>query len=397
MNELNEHYRLLLGLDSNWKVQQVNLSLEERQVDIFLEFVARSVVCPECGAECGKHDQAPERTWRHLDTMQFETTLRARLPRCACPKCGVRTVAIPWAGRHSRFTLMFEAFAIQVLQACSNVKRAAELLRLDWASVHAIIERGVVRGLARRGVEQVEHVGLDEKSFGRGQSYVSLLVDLDGSRVLEVAADRTTESADQLWESLPSAQREKVKAVAMDMWAPYVDSTTQKAPQAEIVHDKFHVSKHLNEAIDQVRRREHKALKGEGDERLKGTKQLWLFREHNLPEERREEFEELKESELKTARAWAIKEYFRWFWSYQYAARAKQFFQEWYGWASRSRLTPIIKVAKMLKKHLGNLLTYARHQITNAKSEAFNSRIQELKSAARGFRSFANYRPMTLT
>ena len=392
MNELNMHYRLLLGLDSHWEVQEVDLSLEGLRVEIVLEFTGQELVCPECGQASGRHDLAPERTWRHLDTMQFETVIRARVPRCACAKCGVKTIAAPWADKHSRFTLMFEAFALRVLQACSNVQKAAGLLGLNWESVHTILARGVARGLERRTVDQVEHVGLDEKSFRRGQSYVSLMVDLDASRVLEVTADRTTKSAEKLWESLPESQRLKVQAVAMDMSSAYEEATHEMAPQAEIVHDKFHVSKHLNEAVDQVRRAENKDLQSRKDDRLKRTRQLWLFAEDNLSEEHIARFGDLRGSDLKTARAWALKENFRWFWTNQYAGNAKKFFHEWYGWACRSRLPPIIKVAKMLKRRLDNLLTYMRHHITNAAVEGFNSKIQAIKSNARGFRSFVNYR-----
>jgi transposase len=392
MNELNTHYRLLLGLDSNWEVQNVDLSLEGLRVEIVLEFSGQELVCPDCGQVSGRHDLAPERTWRHLDTMQFETVIRARVPRCACAKCGVKTIAAPWAGKHSRFTLMFEAFALRVLQACSNVQKAAGLLNLNWESVHTILERGVKRGLERREVDQVEHVGLDEKSFQCGQSYVSLMVDLDASRVLEVTEDHTLESAEKLWESLPESQREKIQAVAMDMSSAYEEATHRMAPQAEIVHDKFHVAKHLNEAVDQVRRAENKELQSRQDARLKRTRQLWLFAEDNLTDAHILRFGDLRDSDLKTARAWALKENFRWFWTYQYAGNARKYFQDWYGWACRSRLPPIIKVAKMLKGRLENLLTYMRHHITNAAAEGFNSKIQAIKSAARGFRSFANYR-----
>jgi len=176
------------------------------------------------------------------------------------------------------------------------------------------------------------------------------------------------------------------------MWPAFANSVEANAQQAEIVHDRFHISKHLNEAVDQVRRSEHKLLKQAGDDRLKGSKHLWLFNPENLSEERWIEFETLKDQELKTSRAWAIKEQFRWLWEYRYAANARKFFDRWYGWAVRSQLKPIIKVAKMLKRHLDNILTYFRHGITNAKSEGFNSRIQSIKSQARGFRAFQNFR-----
>jgi transposase len=287
---------------------------------------------------------------------------------------------------------MFEAFAVLVLQSSSSVKRAAELLRLDWDSANEIMKRAVERGLADRQVEEVRHVGIDEKSFLRGQSYASLMIDLDGSRVLEVTKGRDKDAADMLWQSLPEEQRETLVAVAMDMWPPYMNSTAEHAPRAAIVHDKFHVSKHLNEAVDNVRRQEQKALKSEGDDTLTGTRQLWLYNQANLSEDASLRFEPLKKMELRTARAWAIKEQFRWFWSYHHKGYARQFFEKWHAWAIRSRLSPIIKKAKMLKRHLDNLLTHVQHKLTNAMAEGFNSKIQTLKANARGFRSFESYR-----
>jgi len=396
MSHLTDHYRVLLGLDAAWEVSDVSLCLEDKRVEISLRHRGGRVTCPECGTECSIADHAPERTWRHLDTMQFETRLFARAPRANCPTCGVKTTEVPWAGKHSRFTLLFEAFAIQVIQACGNVKNAAALIRLDWDSVHRIMERAVERGLARRELESLDYLGIDEKSFRRGHSYVTLLVDLTGSRVLEVAEERTEEAADELWQVLSEAQKEQVEAVATDMWPAFVNSIETNAKQAEVVHDRFHISKHLNEAVDQVRRQEHKALRKAGDQRLTGSKQLWLFNPENLSEDRWLEFEALKDQELKTSRAWAIQEQFRWLWEYRYAGNARKFFARWYGWATRSRLKPIIKVAKTLKRHLENILTYFRHRITNAMSEGFNSRIQSIKSQARGFRAFENFRTRIL-
>ncbi len=396
MNKLTKHYSLLLGLDAAWEVSDVSLYLEENRVEILVTHVAGPVTCPECDAGCTIADHAPERTWRHLDTMQFETRLRARVPRADCKACGIKTTAVPWAGKHSRYTLLFEAFAIQVIEACGNVKSAAGLLGLDWDSVHRIMERAVERGLERRELASLEYVGIDEKSFRRGQSYVSLLTDLTGSRVLEVVEDRTEEATDGLWKDLSDEQKGQIEAVAIDMWPAFANSVKTNAEQAEIVHDRFHISKYLNEAVDKVRSKEHKTLRQAGDDRLKGSKQLWLFNPENLSEDRWIEFGPLKDQELKTSRAWAIKEQFRWFWEYRYAGNARKFFNRWYGWATHSRLKPMIKVAKMLKRHLGNILTYFRHRITNAMSEGFNSRIQSIKSQARGFRAFHNYRTRIL-
>ncbi len=175
-------------------------------------------------------------------------------------------------------------------------------------------------------------------------------------------------------------------------WQAYRNSIRQQVPDAEIVHDHFHISQYLVEAVDLVRRRENRELSKLGDDALKGTRQLWLYNSEKLDAEQSDQIEQAQRAAMKTARAWAIKELFREFWNYRSATWAGKFFARWYSWAIRSRLKPIKDVAKMLKKHQSGLLAYFRHRITNATSEGFNSRVQAIKSAARGFRSFENYR-----
>jgi len=396
-NELHRHYALLLGVQSPWGVTGVKLDLEGQRVEIALEWSrGHEVSCPECGKCCAIADHAPERTWRHLDTMQFETRIRARTPRSRCPEHGVKTVAVAWAEAGSRFTLLFERFAIDVLLACRSLSQAGDLLRLDWDAVQRIMDRAVQRGLQRRELEGLAHVGIDEKSFRSGQSYISLLSDLDGSRVLEVVEGCDQQTAEALWLSLPEEQRRGIVAVALDMAPAFIAASRAAVPQAALVHDKFHVAKHLNEAVDTVRRQEHKDLLAQGDETLKNTRQLWLFNPLNFTEAQAADFEHLKWSGLKVARAWAIKELFSKLWTYGYEGSARKFFKSWYGWAARSKLKPVIKVAKMIKRHLENILTYLRHPITNAVTEGLNSKIQSIKSNARGFRSFQNYRTRIL-
>jgi transposase len=396
-NELQKHYALLLGIGSPWEVKAVALKLAEKQVDIELGWQwGAAAKCPECGRECSIHDSAPERTWRHLDTMQFETLIRARVPRSDCPEHGVKTMKVPWAAPQGRFTLLFERFAVDVLLACASVSQACELLGLGWEAAHEIMRRAVERGLERRELDQLKHLGMDEKSFKRGHSYITLLSDLEQSRVLDVVEERTAQAAEQLWATLTPEQKQSVEAVAVDMWEPFIQSIQQEVPEADIVHDKFHVSKYLGEAVDKVRRQEHKELLAQGDETLKGTRQLWLYNPQNFSPEQREEFAELKDQQLKVARAWAAKELFSRFWTYQEEGWARRFFKGWFAWVSRSRLKPMSDVAWLLKRHLDHLLTYLKHHITNAVTEGLNSKIQSIKSAARGFRNFKNYRTRIL-
>jgi len=383
MNDLNTHYRQLLGLSDDWKVVDVDLDLSASRVIIDLEHAGGKLCCPECSQACSRADTAPKRTWRHLDTMQFTTEIRAAIPRSQCAQCGVKTIAVPWAGKHSRFTLMFEAFAIRVLQAAANVSRAAALLGLSWETAHTIMADGVERGLQRRETDDVQHVGVDEKSFGKGHNYVSVLTDIDQSRVLEVVRDRTIAACDQLWKTLTKQQLGRVRSVSMDMWQAFMTSTAKHVPGAKIVHDKFHIAKYLGEAVDKVRRAEHRELKKEGDSPLTGLRQLLLYNEENFDEDSYYEVLTKQRADLRTNRAWAIKENFRHFWIYRTRRWGQHFFDRWYSWAIRSQLAPIKQVARMLKSHLDGLLNYFDHRVTNATSEGFNSRIQPITQRCR--------------
>ena len=382
---VEEHYRRLLLLPAPWEVTRVEEDLEAEGVSVWLRWPERVKVA---------YDRLEERTWRHLSVMQYRLTLHCAVPRCECPEHGVKLVKVPWAEPGSRFTLHFEAFAIAVILACRSLSQAAELLDLHWGSMQRLIDRAVERGLAQRSTEGITRVGLDEKSFLRGQSYVSLMTDLDVARVLEVTRGRDTQSVTALWETLSPDQRAKVEAAAMDMGAPFILGTKLSAPQADIVHDRFHVSKPLNEAVDQTRREESAKLAAKGDDSLKHTRYLWLH--GTVPEQRREDFADLLESNLRTARAWAYKEQMVEFWYQPDAQAGAEFFTQWYRSVMGTRLPRVKKVARTLKAHLSGLLTYFKHRITNALTEGFNSKIQALKADARGFRRFENYRARIL-
>lgn len=185
MDTTEKHYARLLGLDSPWKVTRVKLSVDKQRVDIFIEYGELTGFCPECGSACRVYDHSPGRTWRHLDTMKFGTYLHCEPPRAECEQHGIKTLRIPWAGKHSRFTQLFEAFAIEVVLAGRSLKDVGELLGLGWYSLHSIMKRAVERGLERRSNDDLAWIGMDEKSFRKGHDYISLLNDLEEVRVLE--------------------------------------------------------------------------------------------------------------------------------------------------------------------------------------------------------------------
>lgn len=395
-NELGEHYGLLLGLTAPWRVGRVEVEVDKLRVQVWVEYeVGAKGRCPECGHECGVHDRAEERTWRHLDTMQFETLIHCRVPRARCPEHGVKTMKTPWAGGHSRYTLLFEAFAINVLQCCSTLVKAAGLLRLDWHSAQEIMSRGVARGLQRRETGDMPHIGMDEKNFGR-KKVSTVVTDAQGGRVWDLVPGCDHQAGLAAIETVPPEVRDDILAVSLDMSAAYRKAVREGLPSADIVHDHFHVSKLLCEALDQVRRAEMRELQGPELLQLKGSRYLWLTNEENLSDMQAVRFKELKSSELKVGRAWAVKEAFRHFWTYRSLGCAERFFDRWLVWARSLKLAPITRVAKTLETHFDGLYNYIFHRITNAQAEGFNSAIQSVLSNARGFRSFKTFRVAVL-
>ena len=394
MND-TELYRQILGIELPWYVSRVELDLASEEVRVHLEYRLMSEwKCSSCGAPASVHDHRDERSWRHLDSCQLKTFLVASLPRVKCPKHGVLTVRVPWTEPESRFTQMFERFAIDVLRATGVQAKAAQLLRLSPGQVHDLMHRAVVRGRQRRDTQvSVPHVSLDEKSFKSGHQFVTVLGDSRGKRVLEVAEGRTQEIAENLLkEGLSESQKRGVQSVSMDMWVAFMNARESVLPESDTVHDRFHVAKYLNDAVDKTRRAENRTLQREDDTSLHKSKYLWLKGPDNMTEKQRTALEALNSLELETAKVWAFKESFRSFFEYQSETDAKAFFLTWYEAAVALSNTHLTKVARMLKSHLKGLLAYIRHKVTNALAEALNGQIQRIKANARGFRRFENFR-----
>ena len=385
-----ELYSVILGLAEPWVVEEVDVDDAGSQVVVHIARPADApLACPECGKACPGYDSQP-RTWRHLDTCQFQTVLACDVPRCRCPEHGVRQVPVPWAEQGSRFSRLFERLAIDWMKEVGRTA-AARRLGVTWDQADGIMQRAVDRGLACRKAELVPVIGVDEKSF-QGRTFVTVVCDLDGGRVLHVADGRGADSLVECYAEMTPEQRDAVEAVAMDMHQGYVAATRETLPEATIVFDRFHIAKLAGEAVDLVRRQEAKELAAAGIDDLKGTKYVWLRNPLLEAPEKRAEFEALRSSTLKTARAWAIKETLMDFFSIHDERAAKRYFLEWHGWAVRSRLAPIVKLARSLYSRLETLLNYCRWPISNAASEAVNSKIQWIKYAARGFRSREGFR-----
>ncbi len=396
-------YKTILGIEAPWSIADVTMDAEGETITVRVELKPGATrPCPACGRSgCGIKDRR-ERTWRHLDTCQFKTLISAPLPRTECPECGVKTTAPPWAEKHSRFTLLFERFAIDALREMS-VKGTCRLLRLTWDEADGIMATGrankvrlsrisdsaVGRGLRQRDLSALTRIGIDEKAVRKGHHYITVVHNLETSKVIWVGEDRREETLDRFFAALPEDVRKQIECMAMDMWKPYRASCRKwiKDADKKTVLDRFHIEKQLNEAVDKVRQQEHRALKEQGIGLLDRSKWDWLYHPENLPPEREARFEELRQDDLKTVRAHAVKENFRHFWRYVYPANARRFFKAWYFWATHSRLEPIIKAAKRFNRHLERIVTFFKLRATNSIAEGINNKIQSVKKKAYGFRN----------
>lgn len=392
--ENKEFYNRLLGITRPWYVKDVVLDENDERVDIYVEHEDDILLpCPVCDEYSPVYDHMPMRSWRHLDTCHLKTYIHARLPRIDCHKHGVKQIISEWSESGSDMTCRFDRYLIDLEKECS-FSAVSRLTGLSWDKCFGVMNRAVRRGLSRKPHKLPKRIGVDEKSLSRGHHYETIVSDIDTGNVEYVGNDRREKSLSDYFDKFEKKERSAVKAVTMDMWDPYIAATRKAIPNWEekIVFDKFHVMRQVIEAVDKVRKAEHRELMERDIDILKGTKYLWLWSKENMPPHRRWEFFELRIRDLKVSRAWSIKENIRHLWGYSSKTWALKFFKDWHFWATHSRLKPIIKAAKFIKSHLRNILTYLKHRITNALGESLNSKIEKIKRMACGFRNSEHYR-----
>lgn len=395
--QAEELYSQILGINDPWEISSVSLSDSDSSVTVHLSHAPGiSFSCPTCGDSCKVYDHSPERTWRHLDTCQYYTYLKTRLPRVNCPKCGIQQVRTSWCSPNSRFTLLFTSYAVACLRNSQVISRTAEQLRLSQRQLSYLLRCVVDKGMTAREVSaaECEYLAIDEKSCKKGHKYVTIIYSQKGGRVLAVAEDRTIESVKKAYqEALKDLPEAQVTAVSMDMWAAFASVTQEVLPTASIVHDRFHVVSYLNDAVDTTRKKENKQLITAGNDVLKKTKYLWLTNPENLSTKQKEHWDIVaKNPELATYRAWQLKENFKQFFEAKTPQAAQKFFDTWHEKVTQLANAPLQKVATMLKEHLNGLLTYAQNPISNAIAEGTNSIIQQIKAKARGFNSPTAFR-----
>jgi transposase len=392
----SELYERVLGLSGPWKVSSVDLRMEESKVTVTVihEPTAR-FMCPECGQEAATYDHR-RRRWRHLDTCGLVTMIEAEVPRVSCTEHGVRQIPVPWAESGIGFTAMFEALAISWLQVAPT-SAVANRFGISWDQAWGIMSRAVARGLKRRELRPIKELGVDETSFQKRHEYVTVLVDRSDGTVIDILNDRKKATL-KGWLEDNQLHLQELRSVSMDMWEPYIRAVSEviEAAESKICFDRFHVASHFGKAVDKVRATEHRALLQGGDSPLTRTKYDWLRSKVNNGYRDKRAFLQLTRMNLKTARAWRIKEAASTLWSYSYRAVAERNWKTLLGWISRCRLEPVKRVGRMVRQYLWGIINAIMHRVTNATAESINATIQKIKAMACGYRNRARFRTAIL-
>jgi len=380
-----ELYSTILGIAPPWKVSDANLDVAQQLVEVLVKHEGPAT-CPVCGQSATKYDTRSRR-WRHLDFCQYKLFITAEVPRIDCQTHGVKQIAVPWAEERSGFTALFEQCVIGWLRELS-FEAVVRRMRISWDEVDSIMMRAVGRGLARRQKRVVRFVGIDEKSIRKRHKYFTIVSDLESQEVLWIGRGRKRETIDAFWKTLTPEQLAGIEGIAMDMWLPYFDSVVANVPEgkSKVVFDKYHIAKYLGEALDQTRKR-MSADPSVDRTALKGRRWLLLRNPRNMSHSQKLASHSLREEYAELSRGWSLVQAFKELWEFRSETWALKHFKRWYFWATHSRLAPFIKLAKMLKSHLANILTYLHIPITNAAAEGLNSKIQLIKYRARGYRN----------
>lgn len=390
-----ELFQMALNVTDPWFVSDLKFDEKTKRLDIYIDF--------KKGSTFGYFDKESQKElvglkaydtnkkkWRHLNFFEHECYIHARVPRVKLPNGKVKLISTPWEGLSNGFTLLFEALAVQLCQAMP-VDRVAQIIKTSGDKLWDMLEKYIDITRQEENFENIDAIGLDETSRAKGHEYITLFVDLQQRRTIFI-----TEGKDNLTVARfaydfqnHNGSIKDIKDVSCDMSPAFIKGVTENLPNAQITFDKFHILKIINEAVDIVRKEEVSTNK-----LLKGTKYIWLKNYDNLTTKQKEKLETLTISKMniKTLKAYNIRQSFQKIYQAKTEDEFITYLNKWYYWATHSRLDPMIKVAKTIKRHWDGIVHWYKSKINNGILEGLNSVIQAAKSKARGYKTFKNYK-----
>lgn len=353
-------------------------------------------VCSGCGERRTQYDtQATSRRFHFIPLWMIPVVLIYTMRRVNCPACGVKVERVPWAEGKSSLTTDYQWFLAGWARRMSW-KEVATSFQVSWDHVYNSVKHAVSWGLLHRNLDDIESIGVDEVQWKQGHKYQTIVYQIDEGRkrLLWLGPDRKAKTLLRFFRFLGKARSAKLQFVCSDMWQPYLKVIAKKVPQAIHVLDRFHVMQKMSKALDQVRAGEVKQLQADGYEPiLKGSRWLLLKRPENQTEKQSVKLRELLQYNLRSVRSYLLKEDFQQFWTYTYPANARKFLDTWCTRTMRSKIEPMKKMAKTLRRKKELLLNWfrAEGQLSSGVVEGFNNKLKLITRKSYGFRTQKAY------
>jgi len=379
-----------LGLKKPWYIKSVELkptTSDTQELHIEVDHDKRVKFNYE-GDMCSVYDHQP-RTWRHLRFFQHDCYLHARVPRIKTSNGKIRLVEVPWSDPSSSFTLLFEHNIMRLIDGGMSASAAGRHYEMDSRRVFGIVSRHVSRALSSQPLATVKELSVDETSRKKGHNYLTIMCDRIAKKVVGVSEGKNSDAFGEALVDMEvrGADRRLVKTVTMDMSRSYISAANDYIPKADIVFDRFHVVKLLQQAIDDIRRTDQREYR----EAFKRSRYLWLRNNETLSEEQKARVNELSKAFPNIGEAYRLKELFREVWDAAEHNNRIGPLNAWIKQALASGLKPIADFVKTLKAHWYGIKTYFKRRATNAYAENVNLKIQQIKRVARGYRNVQHF------
>jgi len=369
--------REMLGITGDFAIIEINKDETKKEIRIHLRYLKKDFKGQKI------YDHAPEREWQHLNWFDYRCYLVCSLPRYISADGKPKIIDINFAPKSKGYTFLFAEKVIEALQKIQVQATVAELFSTTAYIVRSIMESAVENGLLQRKNTTLANISLDEKSYAKGHQYATILINSDENCVIELVEGRKEEDVKKLFQkSEPSLNR-----VNMDMWKPYMNVVKEVAPQAMIVHDKFHLFKKLSDAINQVRKKEVAE-----NHQLKTHKYTVLKNAENRTEKQQQAFETMMNDNLKTAQAWLVRENFKTLFHIENNNEIEEYYNLWKNNSLAYEIKPINSVVATFDRHLKGIINAIITRTSSAKHENMNGKIQAVLAKARGFLNFERFR-----
>jgi transposase len=385
-----ELFSIALGLVSPWQIREVrfeSLSDSERELHIYLDFARGSKFLSRTGEFTTAYD-TEEKRWQHLNFFQHRCYLHGRIPRLKDAEGKVYQIDVPWARDGSGFTLLFEAYAMLLIESEMPICNVAQTLDVTQPRIWRLFNYWIQKTFSSDDLSKVKQIGVDETSSKKGHKYITQFVDLEKKRTIFVSEGKDATTIEKFVEELQKkgGKKENIELVSMDMSPAFIAGVVNNLPNSKIVFDKFHIIKLLNEALDKVRR-----LERQSNELLKNHRYTILRKYENLSQKKKAELDALLPLYPSLGEAYRLRQLFLDIFNMEDSQEAQEYLNVWCNQALETEIQPFVKFVNTIKTHWFGIVNYFDKKVTNAILEGINSKIKLAKRRARGYRNNENF------